>query len=162
VTQVTVNVEIFVTVTIQHATIDAHVTTNVHGDVLAVSINAIHFVKIPLISHTTKHVLINVLNWVILLLANVLAMLLKKTATNLETRFLLNAWKTALAMTNVQLVNMACVHHSAHHLILKNAKFFGNMKTINVSRIVTIHVLNFLMIAKLVATANQSALMSAS
>ena len=39
------NVEIFVIVTIPHVTIDAHATTNVHGDVHADSINATPFAK---------------------------------------------------------------------------------------------------------------------
>ena len=104
----------------------------------------------------------NVLDGVISLLANVLAMLWKKTATNLATEFPLNVWKNAHAMTNVQLVNTACVRHSVHHPILKNVKFFGNMKIINVSRIVTILEHNSSMIAKLVAMVNLSALMSAS
>ena len=74
-------------------------------------------------SHITQNAPINVLNWEILPSGNALAMLSKKTATNLATEFQLNVWKNAPAMTNVQLVNTACVHHSVHHPILKNAKF---------------------------------------
>ena len=104
----------------------------------------------------------NVLDGVISLLANVLAMLWRKTATNLATEFPLNVWKNAHAMTNVQLVNTACVRHSVHHPILRSVKFFGNMKIINVSRIAMIPELNSSMIAKLVVMVNLSALMSAS
>lgn len=104
----------------------------------------------------------NVLDGVISLLANVLEMLWKKTATNLATEFPLNVWENAHAMTNAQLVNMACVRHSVHHPILKNAKFFGNTKIINVSRIVMTLERNSSMIAKLVAMVNPSALMSVS
>jgi hypothetical protein len=68
-------VEVFVTVTKPHASIDAHVTTNVHGDVPVVFTNATHFAKTLPISHTTKNVPNNVLDGVISLLANVLAML---------------------------------------------------------------------------------------
>jgi hypothetical protein len=125
-------------------------------------INVIHYVKTPQTSHITKNAPINVLNWEILLSGNALAMLSKKTATNLATEFQLNVWKNAPAMTNVQLVNTACVHHSVHHPILKNAKFFGNMKIINVSRIVMTLEHNSSMIAKMVAMVNLSALMSVS
>lgn len=104
----------------------------------------------------------NVLDGVISLLANVLAMLWRKTATNLATEFPLNVWKNAHAMTNVQLVNTACVRHSVHHPILRSVKFFGNMKIINVSRIAMIPELKSSMIAKLVVMVNLSALMSAS
>ena len=95
-------------------------------------------------------------------MVNVLAMLWKKTATNLATEFPLNVWKNAHAMTNAQPVNTACVRHSVHHPILRSVKFFGNMKIINVSRIVTTLEHNSSMIAKLVAMVNLSALMSAS
>ena len=104
----------------------------------------------------------NVLDGVISLLANVLVMLWRKTATNLATEFPLNVWKNAHAMTNVQLVNTACVRHSVHHPILRSVKFFGNMKIINVSRIAMIPELKSSMIAKLVVMVNLSALMSAS
>ena len=104
----------------------------------------------------------NVLDGVISLLANVLAMLWRKTATNLATEFPLNVWKNAHAMTNVQLVNTACVRHSVHHPILRSVKFFGNMKIINVSRIAMIPELKSSMIAKLIVMVNLSALMSAS
>ena len=106
--------------------------------------------------------LTSVLNWAILLLENALAMLSKKTATNSETEYQLNVWKNAHAMTNVQLVNTACVRHSVHHPILRSVKFFGNMKIINVSRIAMIPELKSSMIAKLVVMVNLSALMSAS
>ena len=106
--------------------------------------------------------LTSVLNWAILLLENALAMLSKKTATNSETEYQLNVWKNVHAMTNVQLVNTACVRHIVHHPILKNVKFFGNMKILNVSRIVMIQEHNSSMIARLVVMANPSALMSAS
>ena len=38
-------VEVFVTVTKPHVSIDAHVTTNVHGDAHVGFINATHFAK---------------------------------------------------------------------------------------------------------------------
>ena len=80
----------------------------------------------------------------------------------MATEFPLNVWKNAHAMTNVQLVNTACVRHSVHHPILRSVKFFGNMKIINVSRIAMIPERNSSMIAKLVVMVNLSALMSAS
>ena len=104
----------------------------------------------------------NVSDGAISQLANVLVMLWKKTATNLATEFPLNVWKNVHAMTNVQPVNTACVRHSVHHPILKNAKFFGNMKIINVSRTVMTLEHNSSMIAKLVAMGNLNVLMSAS
>ena len=65
-------------------------------------------------------------------------------------------------MMHVQLANSACVPISVHQAIWKNAKFFGNMKIINVSRIVMTLELSFSMIVKLVAMANLSASMSVS
>ena len=87
---------------------------------------------------------------------------MKRTATNLATEFQSNVWRIVHAMIHVQLVNTACVRHFVHHLILKNAKFSGNMKILNVSRIVTTLEHNSSMIAKLVVMVNLSALMSAS
>ena len=87
-------------------------------------------------------------------------MLWKKIATILATEFQSNVWKPVLAMMHVQLANSACAPISVHQAIWKNVKFFGNMKTINVSRIVMTLELSSLMIAKLVAMVNPSASMS--